>query len=254
MNSLQHQNGAEDTRLSTPFWRMGGRHQFGAQERVIRGNNIAALREAKGWKRPQLAKAMGTSTQQVERLEKSQRRLTQDWIERAAAALEVQPVAIFTTGYDALPEVMPERRETVADSDVDTVEIIKLDLSLSMGPGTLIDDWVEETSYHFDPNLLRTITRSPAHRLRLVTGVGDSMYPTLTHGDHIIVDTTERQLARQDGVYWINLHGAAGLKRLRAVGKGKVLVKSDNPQVGDQEVDAEDLRIDGRAVWVMRGL
>lgn len=253
MNSLQHRNGADDTTLSTPFWRMGGRHHFGANDRVSRANNIAALREAKGWKRPQLAKLMGTSTQQVERLEKSQRRLTQDWIERAAAALDVEPVAIFTTNVDALIQQMPERSAPSAGND-DTVEIVKLDLSLSMGPGTLIDDWVEETSYRFDPNLLRSITRSPAHRLRLVTGIGDSMYPTLTHGDYIVVDTTERQLARQDGIYWINLHGAAGLKRLRAAGRGKVLVKSDNPQVGDQEVDAEDLRIDGRAVWVMRGL
>jgi hypothetical protein len=31
-------------------------------------------------------------------------------------------------------------------------------------------------------------------------------------------------------------------------------VKSDNPTVGDQEVDAKDLRIEGRAIWVARGL
>lgn len=135
-----------------------------------------------------------------------------------------------------------------------SVDIIKLDLSLSMGPGTLIDDYVEETVYKFDPGLLHMFTRSPPSRLRLVTGIGDSMYPTLSHGDTILIDTTERMLSRQDGIYWINLHGAAGLKRLRTIGRGRILVKSDNPTVGDQEVDAEDLRIDGRVIWYMRGL
>src|SRR5690606_6087270 len=101
---------------------------------------------------------------------------------------------------------------------------------------------------------VRSITRAPSDRLRLVTGIGDSMYPTLAWGDVIMIDTTDRALGRQDGIYWINLYGAAGIKRLRTVGEGRVLVKSDNPAVDDQEVDAQDLRIEGRAIWVARGL
>lgn len=136
----------------------------------------------------------------------------------------------------------------------DVVQIQKLDLSLSMGPGTLIDDYVESEPVSFDLAFIRAITRSPSDRLRLVTGIGDSMYPTLNWGDAIMIDTTDRALGRQDGIYWINLYGAAGIKRLRTVGQGRILVKSDNPTVGDQEVNAEDLRIEGRAVWVARGL
>jgi phage repressor protein C with HTH and peptisase S24 domain len=134
------------------------------------------------------------------------------------------------------------------------VEIQKLDLSLSMGPGTLIDEWVEAEPVKFDLAFIRLITRSPSDRLKLVTGIGDSMYPTLNWGDAIMIDTTDRALARQDGIYWIDLYGAAGIKRLRTVGKGRVLVVSDNPGIADQEVDAGDLRIEGRAVWVARGL
>lgn len=136
----------------------------------------------------------------------------------------------------------------------DVVSIQKLDLSLSMGPGTLIDDYVEADLVNFDPVFIRAITRAPIHRLKLVTGIGDSMYPTLNWGDAIMIDTTDNALAKQDGIYWINLYGAAGLKRLRTIGKNRILVKSDNPTVGDQEVSAEDLRIEGRAIWVARGL
>ena len=143
------------------------------------------------------------------------------------------------------------------NSDVrnkDTVTIQQLDLSISMGPGTLIEGFVESEPVVFDLAFIRAITRSPSERLRLVTGIGDSMFPTLNWGDAILIDTSDRQLARQDGIYWINLFGAAGIKRLRTVGKGRILVKSDNPAVDDQEVNAEDLLIEGRAIWVARGL
>lgn len=149
------------------------------------------------------------------------------------------------------PDVPPAR---LATEDDGTVELQRLDLSLSMGPGTLIDDYVEAEPVRFDPSFVRLITRAPYHRLKLVTGIGDSMYPTLNWGDTIMIDTTDRALAKQDAIYWISVYGASGLKRLRAIGKGRVLVVSDNPSVPDQEVDAEDLRIEGRAVWFARGL
>ena len=159
--------------------------------------------------------------------------------------------------------VHPREERPVAKSDVqptrsadagDTVEIQRLDLSLSMGPGTVIDDYVDAEPVRFDPAFVRLITRAPYHRLKLVTGIGDSMYPTLNWGDTIMIDTTDTALAKQDGIYWISYYGAAGLKRLRTVAKGRVLVISDNPAVSDQEIDAEDLRIEGRAIWFARGL
>lgn len=192
---------------------------------------------------------MGTSPQQVERLEKGMRKLSQDWIERAAKALEVEPAVILLTEQEHQPTIV-----THIPGDGDIVQIQKLDLSLSMGPGTLIDDWVEWEPVNFDMSFIRSLTRTPPNRLKLVTGIGDSMFPTLSWGDLIMIDTTARQLARQDGIYWINLFGAAGIKRLRAVGPGRILVKSDNADVDDQEVAAEDLRIEGRAIWAARGL
>ncbi len=168
-------------------------------------------------------------------------------LERAVSGEDVEPVPVGHVGA-AAPSSLPM---IVAD---DVVQIQKLDLSLSMGPGTLIEDWVEAEPVTFDLAFIQAITRTPSNRLKLVTGIGDSMYPTLNWGDVILIDTTERQLARQDGVYWIDVYGAAGLKRLRNVGKGRVLVISDNPTVPDMEVDAADLRIQGRAIWLARGI
>lgn len=136
----------------------------------------------------------------------------------------------------------------------ETTPIISLDLSLSMGPGTDIEDFVESEPVEFDLSLLRAITRSPYHRLRIVRGIGNSMEPKFYTGDRILVDTTDRSLSRIDGYYWITLHGSHGLKRLRPIGGGRVRVISENDGFDPIDVDAADLTIEGRAIWVGREL
>lgn len=136
----------------------------------------------------------------------------------------------------------------------ETVEIIALDLSLSMGPGTLIEEFIEEEPVRFDLALVRAITRAPPQALRVVKGIGDSMEPALRTNDRLLIDTSEKALSRVHGIYWIDHLGAHGVKRLRAVADQRVLIMSDNPSVPDYEVDAADMRIHGRAVWLMRDL
>jgi transcriptional regulator with XRE-family HTH domain len=58
-------------------------------------NNIQAMREERGWSRPALARLAGTSPQQIERLEKAQRRLSDVWLERIAQAFAVQPYELI---------------------------------------------------------------------------------------------------------------------------------------------------------------
>lgn len=148
----------------------------------------------------------------------------------------------------------PDQLPTLSASTGETTSIVALDLSLSMGPGTAIEDFVESEPVEFDIGLLRSITRSPYHRLRIVRGIGTSMEPKFYTGDRILVDTTERTLSRFDGYYWITLFGSHGLKRLRPVGRQRVLIVSENPDHEPMEVDASDLTIEGRAIWFARDL
>lgn len=191
----------------------------------------------------QVSDCLGIPSPRVAELRNRKRRVQPDEMHLLARLLKLEGAPPIP----ALPTPTPP-------ADAEIVPIQKLDLSLSMGPGTLIDGYVEAEPVSFDLAFIRAITRTPPDKLKLVTGIGDSMYPTLNWGDAIMVDTNDRQLARQDGIYWIDLYGAAGLKRLRTVGRGRVLVISDNRDVPDQEVDAKDLRIEGRAIWVARGL
>lgn len=249
---------------------MGAIHHFGAKCGMQEPNNIERFRKARGWSRPQLGKKMETSGQQVERLEKGQRKLSQQWIESAAQALGVAAADIITPGArpDLLPKPVAERRQgsigprlapdhlptKLAGSEDGIVEIISLDLRLSMGPGSTIDDYIEETPIPFSMDFIRSFTRTSPHMLRRAEGVGDSMFPTILDSDAVWIDTTQRVLNLNDRVWAISLFGAAAIKRLRPIGKSRILVISDNPGVPDQEVDAQDLLIGGRVIRLERGI
>lgn len=155
------------------------------------------------------------------------------------------------------PKSLPLHPDTPPSRDAsegETTSIIALDLSASMGPGTPIEDFVEENPVEFDIGLLRSITRTPYHRLRVIRGVGNSMEPKFYTGDRILVDTTERALSRIDGYYWITLWGAHGLKRLRPAARNQVEVISENREFDPIVVDADELTIEGRAIWFARDL
>ena len=160
-------------------------------------------------------------------------------------------MGIGPAGSEALP--LRQQKQPAAAND-DVVDIVSLDLSLSMGPGTLIEEFVEEEPVKMGLSLVQSITRTPSDRLRLVRGIGDSMEPTLRTNDRILVDINDRQLTRMNGIYWIDHLGTHGIKRLRAAGKGRVMIASDNAHIPDFEVDAEDLRIEGRVIWFARDL
>lgn len=63
-------------------------------------NRIRQLREARGLTLDQLAKAVGTTNQQVSHLELGKRELTVDWLRRLGAALGCHPWAMV----EELPE------------------------------------------------------------------------------------------------------------------------------------------------------
>jgi transcriptional regulator with XRE-family HTH domain len=76
------------------------------------GNRMRTYRLEAGLTLEQLAERMGTSVQQVSRLEKGQRKLTQDWMLRAAAALGIPPAALFDTAQPPdVGEMVKDRSE-----------------------------------------------------------------------------------------------------------------------------------------------
>jgi len=135
-----------------------------------------------------------------------------------------------------------------ADHDDAAAEVIVLDLSLPMGPGAEIDDYIEETTMKLDVGLLRSLTRSPPDRLRIVKGIGDSMDPTITSGELVIIDTTYSTLDFEDKIWALRIRGNGAIKRLRSAPKGQVRIISDNPKLENDLADSDEIAILGRVV------
>lgn len=164
-----------------------------------------------------------------------------DLLQRAVAGEDVEPIK-FGAGASA----------AITPSNI--AEVIALDMTLSMGDGTNIDDYVEETTYQFDIGFIRSFTSTPPHRLRIATGIGDSMFPTLMPSDAVWFDTTQTMLKLQDKIWACSIRGGGAIKRLR-IGEGrKIIVLSDNPTVPEDFVSEEDVRIFGRVLRLMRDL
>lgn len=68
-------------------------------------NNLSALRKERGWSQDQLAGLMGTTRNQIAKLESGARRLSDVWIVRAAKALQVDAGQLVTTAASGVPIV-----------------------------------------------------------------------------------------------------------------------------------------------------
>ena len=217
-------------------------------------NNIAAFREAKGWARPELAKRMKTTPQQIERLEKGQRGLTTDWIEKAAIALDVSVGDIITPGAwqnDIEPDAIDGSRQAQT-ADPDEVEIQQWDIAYGMGGGSFLDLPVTGDRHKFSRSWLRQFTHAPPQQIFLASGTGDSMTPTILDADIVVIDTSQREVRMADRIY-AAAYGQTGIiKRLRPMPDGSVKILSDNPNVSPETAYDGELSIVGRVVAIVR--
>lgn len=156
---------------------------------------------------------------------------------------------LYQKGAIPSPSLQPDIPQSRDASEGEVAGVRRWDLSYAMGPGTNVDeDYLEGDEVLFDIGFLRSLTVSAPSQLRLVSGSGDSMLPTIHDREELILDLGQKRLNMQDRIWAISLFGAGALKRLRTIGQDRVLVISDNPDVPDQEVSADDIAIVGRLV------
>jgi phage repressor protein C with HTH and peptisase S24 domain len=105
--------------------------------------------------------------------------------------------------------------------------------------------------------MLRRMSKTP-DQLSIIRVEGDSMMPTLTHGDDIMVDHGDAGERLRDGVYVLRRDGVLLVKRLArgmGAGRGEVSIISDNRDLYPGiEAPLAELDIVGRVVWVGRRL
>ena len=126
----------------------------------------------------------------------------------------------------------------------------------SAGPGAIVSEESGRPYFAFDERWLKALTGSPSDKLSIIRVEGDSMAPTLSPGDDILVDLADREERLRDGVYVLRIDDALVVKRiaLHPIG-GRVTVQSDNPAYPDwPDCDLAGLNCIGRVIWAGRKL
>lgn len=138
----------------------------------------------------------------------------------------------------------------------DLVDVRQIDLSFGLGAAymdtEIIEDQAETMS--FPIAWLKMITPSPPELLYWARGMGNSMEPTISDGDVILIDRSQVDVRFGD-LYWAISYGQIGMiKRLRPMPDGGVKILSDNPAVTPETAYDGELHVFGRVVAVVKNL
>lgn len=157
----------------------------------------------------------------------------------------------------AAAEATDEGNVVTADSSRpglvgDEVRIAHYDIRAAMGGGQIPHDY---------PEMLKDIRVSPSHlrelgvefeehfHLKVVTGWGQSMEPTIRHRDPLIVNISVREFVG-DGVYLFVWDDLLYIKRLQVADEEHYEMISDNPRHKDRLIRRDMTYIQARVLLV----
>lgn len=157
--------------------------------------------------------------------------------------------------YFSIPESLlggPAEAEVAAAGGL--VPVKRTPVWASAGPGAIPHDESGKPYFAFDEAWLRSLTGSPPDRLSIIRVEGDSMAPTLSAGDDILVDLADCGERLRDGIYVLRADDALVVKRLALHPAGRrVTVQSDNPAYPDwPDCDRDAIQCIGRVIWAGR--
>jgi phage repressor protein C with HTH and peptisase S24 domain len=134
----------------------------------------------------------------------------------------------------------------------DEVWIAHYDVRAAMGGGQVPHDY---------PEMLQDIRVSPKHlremgveftehfHLKMVTGWGQSMAPTIKHRDPLLVDVSIRDFAG-DGIYLFSHGDMLYIKRLQKKGRDQFKMISDNTNHPPEDIRVDETYIQARVLLV----
>lgn len=143
--------------------------------------------------------------------------------------------------------------------------IVEIDVRAGMGGGGTLEgrevrqagnyaDPVKDEAWHFPAQFMREEVRAPQSRVIVIETQGDSMAPTISSGDRVVVDTGH-MVPSPDGIYALrDRYGYIVVKRLQTMRGGKIRVISDNKAHDSEDFGSEEIAIVGRVLWGLKRL
>lgn len=172
-------------------------------------------------------------------------------------------LAGFGMGPEAAPTVtgkygIHERAavydESQYDDDGGFVKVPRYKVDASAGHGSVISSEQIVDHLAFRADWVRHALGVQVSALALINVTGDSMEPTLSNDDLILIDTSVGGI-NDSGVYVLQFDGQLRVKRIHSKMDGTVDIISDNPKYPMEPVNNElvaGLKVVGRVVWCGR--
>ena len=134
------------------------------------------------------------------------------------------------------------------------IEIPLLDVRASAGHGAMTELEARHARFGFDEKWLKQLTASRPASLSVIRVEGDSMEPTLSDGDEVMVDLSDTGQRLRDGIYVIRSDDALVVKRVALGPQGRqISIVSDNQAYPSwHDVDRRSIHIIGRVLWFGR--
>jgi len=137
----------------------------------------------------------------------------------------------------------------------DEVWIAHYDVRAAMGGGQIPHDYPEMLQdIRVSPRHLREmgVTFKEHYHLKMITGWGQSMAPTIKDRDPLLVDITIREFTG-DGIYLFSHDEMLYVKRLQKKGKDRFKMISDNKHHDPEDIRVDDTHILARVLYVWNG-
>lgn len=136
------------------------------------------------------------------------------------------------------------------------IEIPVLNVDASAGFGAIAESETAHTRFGFDERWLAGLTRAKSASLSIIHVRGDSMEPTLSHDDEVLVDASDEGSRLRDGIYVLRADDALVVKRVTLKPGGrKITISSDNSAYPSwDDVDRSEIQVVGRVIWFGRAI
>lgn len=196
----------------------------------------------------QFAKAVGVGQSTISNI-LTGRTTDSRYLPRIAAFLGVDPGWLLGTTDD--PHAEPEGYYDDVARDMGARLIAEVDLQYSMGGGTVIDE-VNHQRVAVPENWIVPAMRGTFDQLFVTYPKGNSMQPTISEGDAVLVDRAQTRILGADGIWCITYGDLGMIKRVRALPDGGYLVISDNPAIDNFTAYDGEMHTIGRVIWIGR--
>lgn len=200
-------------------------------------NRILELRKDRGMTLADLADKTGSTPQQIGRLEKGERRLTTDWMEKIATALDVLPEDLMSPNHGERVVIPEVATHTIAGHKKD-------DKNANVAESNdVLNEWA------LPKQLLANQVGSDS-TMRIIQVMGDSMQPEFNPGDRVMVNTADR-IPSPPGVFVLWDGFGLIIKRCEMVphsNPARVILSSANSNYATYEMESKELDIQGRVI------